>query len=259
MNGLTTRAVEAIRKMIGSKFDSISLNLLGILPRVSKEKRIIFSTTKDNMISLFLQSLASRDPNRLEETTLKTMLTVASGYMDGLKERTSSRIIQDVDSYVKDQNNKKEPISYKKVKKIIADDMDKAKNHIKLIANAETNKAVNTGTALQIARIAEGKGEEEPTVFFIVTVDDVTGPEEFVLHLLPDRKTPRLWKLSEIGSGYHKVGDSDPKFPGLHPNCRCKLTYLAHGWGFDASGRVKFIDSDHDAFEAQRKEYGKPR
>ena len=92
-----------------------------------------------------------------------------------------------------------------------------------------------------------------------MTVDDVTGPEEFVLHLLKDRKTPRLWKLSEVGSDYHKKGDSEPKFAGLHPNCRCKLTYLAKGFGFDAAGEVKYIAPDHDEFKVQRKEYGKPR
>ena len=259
MNGLTTRAVEAIEKMIGSKFDAITLKLLGIIPKVSKEKRIIFSTSRDNMISLFLQSLASRDPNKLEETTLKTMLTVASGYLDGVKERTTARIIQDVDAYIKNQSNKKEPVSTEKVSEIISSDMNRAKNHIKLIANAETNKAVNVGTALQISRIADGKGEEDPTVFFIVTVDDVTGPEEFVLHLLKDKKTPRVWKLSEIGSEYHKIGDSNPKLPGLHPNCRCKLTYLAKGYGFSKTGHVKFVDMDYDEFKVQRKEYGKPR
>ena len=105
----------------------------------------------------------------------------------------------------------------------------------------------------------EEKKEKDPTVFFIVTIDDVTGPEEFVLHLLPDGKTPRVWKLSEIGSAYHKVGDSNPKFPGLHPNCRCKLTYLAAGWGFDDAGYIKFIGLDHDEFKAQREEYGLPR
>ena len=87
----------------------------------------------------------------------------------------------------------------------------------------------------------------------------LTGSEEFVLHLLPDKKTPRLWKLSEIGHEYHKKGDPNPKLPGLHPNCRCKLTYLAQGFGFDKDGKVTWKGVDHDELEFQRKEYGKPR
>jgi hypothetical protein len=96
-------------------------------------------------------------------------------------------------------------------------------------------------------------------VFFIVTIDDVTGSEEFALHLLPDRKTPRLWKLSEIGHEYHKKGDNNPKLAGLHPNCRCKLTYLANGFGFDEDGKVTYKSSEYNALEEQRKEFGLPR
>lgn len=36
---------------------------------------------------------------------------------------------------------------------------------------------------------------------------------------MPDGITPRLWKLSEVGSGYHRKGDESPKLGGLHPNC----------------------------------------
>ena len=39
--------------------------------------------------------------------------------------------------------------------------------------------------------------------------------------MLPDGITPRVWKMSEMGSGYHKKGDSSPKIGGLHPRCRC--------------------------------------
>jgi len=128
-----------------------------------------------------------------------------------------------------------------------------------MIANSESNKTANVGTALQISKVGESNGEDDPTVFFIVTVDDVTGPEEFVLHLLKDRKTPRLWKLSEIGHEYHKKGDNNPKMAGLHPNCRCKLTYMARGFGFDDDGNVTYKSSDYDALKEQRKEFGLPR
>lgn len=259
MRGLSSKAIDAIERLIDSKFDSISLKLLGLMPKQAKDKSIVFSASKNNLMSLFFQALGNRTPNQVEETTLKTIMRVANGYLDSLKDRTKAKVVHEVDSYVKNQRNRKEPIKTKKIGAMIDGEMDKAGKHIKLIANAETNKCINTGTALKISKIAGKRGQEDPTVFFIVTIDDVTGPEEFVLHLLPDRKTPRVWKLSEIGAEYHKVGDPNPKLPGLHPNCRCKLTYLAPGWGFDAKGRVKYIDRDHDEFEEQRKKYGLPR
>lgn len=259
MKGLTAKAVEAIEGVVKNHFDRLALEMLGIIPKKSKEKHIVFSTSKKNLMSLFFQALSSRNPNQLEEDTLSTILRVATGYIDALRDRTSSRIVQDVDSYVRNQNLKKQDISANKIKEVMHKEMGKAKNHFKMIANAESNKAVNVGVALKISKIAEEKGEEDPVVYFAVTIDDVTGPEEFVLHLLPDRKTPRLWKLSEIGSEYHKKGDPNPKFPGLHPNCRCKIAYLPKGWGFNADGKVKFVSLDHEEFASQRETFPLPR
>ena len=253
MRGLSFKATEAIEKIIQKQFDDISLRFLGLIPKVTKQKRIVFSTSKNNIMSLFFQSLGTSTPNQLEKQTIRTLMRIASGYIDGLKERTTARVINNVDSYIKNKSSQEEPVEANEVSEIVSMEMDKAKHQFKMIANTESNKASNTGTALQITRIAEKKNIKDPTVFFIVTVDDVTGSEEFKLHLMPDRKTPRVWKLSEIAHGYHKKGDSEPKIGGLHPNCRCKLTYLAEGWGFDAGGRVKFISLDHDELKAQRK------
>ena len=259
MEGLSPKALKSLENTLKSKFDGISLRFLGLLPRKINEKHIIFQTSKDNLISIFLQSLGTKNPNELEENTLKTMLSIANNYLNGLRDRTVARTIADVDSYVRNQKNKTNPVSIDDIQKIISKEMDKAGKNLKLIANSESNKAGNIGTALQIAKIADERKEKDPTVFFVVTIDDVTGPEEFVLHLLPDRHTPRVWKLSEIGSEYHKVGDPNPKFPGLHPNCRCKLTYLAPGWGFDVSGRIKYKGPKWDEYDHQRKNHGLPR
>ena len=72
------------------------------------------------------------------------------------------------------------------------------------------------------------------------------------LHMMPDGVTPKVWKLSDVGSGYHKKGQSQPKVGGLHPHCRCMLTHLLSGYGFDASGRVTYIAAGHDEYENQR-------
>ncbi len=260
MKGLPLKAFDAIEAMIKNRFDTISMKFLGMIPVKPKNKMITFSTTNEpNMISLFLQALGTKHPNSIEEQTLKTMLRVSNGYLDALRDRTAAKIMHEIESQITNASLKNEVASTKKIDKIINKEMGRAGSHLKLIVNSESNKAANTGTALQISKLAQQKGEEDPTVFFIVVKDDVTGPEEWILHLLPDRKTPRVWKLSELGAEYHKVGDPNPKLPGLHPNCRCKLTYMAKGWGFDSDGKVKFINLEHDEFKRQRAEFGRPR
>ena len=258
MNGLPLRAVQLIERMIDGTFDSLSLRFLGIVPKLTREKRIVFSTTKDSLTSLFLTALGTKDPTKSEEEALKTLLKISNSYIESLRERTKAKVISSVDSYVKNQTSKDNRVSMGKIKSIYRQEMKRAKGHFKMIANSESNKCGNTATALQISKMAEQEGEKDPTVFFSVIIDDVTGKEEFKLHLLPDRKTPRVWFLSEIGAEYHKKGDSNPKLAGLHPNCRCKLTYSAPGWGFTKDGKVTYIGPDHDEISKQREEYGKP-
>lgn len=219
MKGLPLKIIDKIEEIIGTQFDEILMDFLGIVPKLTKEKKIVFTTTRSNLTSLFLQSLGHRKPSQDEEEALKGCLRIASNYIEALKQRTQARAVQNANAYAQETFSKGKNLAPSKIRKIIVDEMEKAQKHLKLIVNSETNKAINTGTALQIQRVAEDNEDKDPTVFFQVTIDDVTGPEEFVLHLLPDRKTPRYWKLSEIGAEYHRVGDPNPKLSGLHPNC----------------------------------------
>lgn len=258
MKGLSLKAVEAIERIVSERFDKVGMQFLGLVPAITKTKRIVFSSAKNSLTSLFLQALGTRNPNKNEEETLKVILRIANGYVDALKERTQARIVHDINAYIRDQNSKNKPVSLDKTKDIFRKEMDKAGKHFKLIANSESNKTTNVGTALQISKVAESQGIEDPTVFFIITHDDRTGFYEYVLHTLPDKKTPRLWKLSEISTNYYKPGEQYPSICGLHPNCRCKITYLAKGFGFDENGKVKYKGKDWDEFKYQREKYGLP-
>lgn len=257
MQGISEKLATFIEDLVDKKFDRISLDLLGLIPNFKNKKRIIFNAGDSSLLSLFLDALGS-SPNKDEEKVLKMSLRIANGYIEALRDRTKARMVQKVDSYIKDQKQNNKRLNTKKIKGLMDKEFKSAKNHFKLIANTESNKVANTGTALQISKIGEEKGEE-PTVFFVVTHDDVTGDEEYRLHTLPDKITPRVWKLSEIGNEYHKKGDPNPKLAGLHPNCRCKITYLAKGFGFNQDGKVAFKGLDWDEYEYQKDNFDKPK
>ena len=221
MIGLTPKAAEILKDIIEGKFNAIALNFLGLIPKAGQDKRLILDTNKNSLVGLFLQSLGSKNPNKSEEDVLKTMLITANNYMDALKNQTIAKALNSVDAYIKDTSSIGTGIKLNRIKDIIQEELKIAQKPLSVIVGAESNKCVNTATALQIAKIAEEKGKNDPTVFFSVIIDERTGDEEKVLHLLPDGKTPRVWSLSEIGASYHKRGDKYPKLGGLHNNCRC--------------------------------------
>jgi hypothetical protein len=93
---------------------------------------------------------------------------------------------------------------------------------------------------------------DDPVVYWVIVRDEHVCGECVRLHMLPDGVTPRCWYLSEVGHGYHKKGQDNPKVGGLHPHCRCSMVTLLPGYGFSASGNVAFISLNHDEVARQR-------
>lgn len=258
MKGLPTKIIQVVEKVIANQFDEFLVNFLGIIPKLNEKKRIVFTTSKNNLTSLFLQALGQKEPNKDEEEVLKTSLRIAAGYVDALKERTQAKTIQTLNAYAQEKQLQKEPIKPSEIKKLMFSEIDKSKNHLKLIANSESNRVRNIGTAIQITKVAEDLKVDRPVVFFVPTIDERNDPETYRLHLLPDRKTPRCWYLDELNTSYHVKGDNRTSILGTNPNCRCFLTFMSPGFGFDQQGNLKWIGLDHDELKYQREKFGKP-
>jgi hypothetical protein len=160
-------------------------------------------------------------------------------------------VVESVDAIVKEAKAKNSHITAAQVAQVIAAEMEKARGHMKLIAEAETTKTRNMGYTMDIARKSELAGIEDPTVFFIIVRDGVTCKECLRLHMLEDEVTPKVYKMSDLSMGYHRRGENRPSACGEHPHCRCSLTQLSPGWGFK-NGFVSFISLNHDEYKAQR-------
>lgn len=245
------KLVDRVQDFVSNKFDKIALRFLGIIPRLGRNKTEL-RTARSSLASLFLQALGTREPNKNEEDALKMCLRIASDYIESLKQKTQAEILVNLN-----EEFKKNPDATN-ISRVVREGFNKATSHLGVVLNAESNRCVNTANSLKIQKVAASQGVDDPTVFFNVTVDDVTGPYEFILHLLPDKITPRLYKMSEISHNYYKNGDQYPSLLGLHPGCRCILTYLPPSFGFGENGKVTYISKGYDAFKEQREKYGLP-
>lgn len=252
MQGLSSKAIEQIEQAISDSFKRTALSFLGNIPSIKKSKNIILEDGSINLSYLFVQAIENRKPTELEKDALKGILRIANNYIEGLESRTKAKITQSLNAYIGEAREKKDQVSTSKIREIIKTDLDWAGNQLKTIVNAESTKTKNIATAMQIEKVAASQGIDDPTVFWVVTIDDATGDEEFRLHLMPDRLTPRVWKLSELSMDYHKKEHNCPSLLGLHPNCRCVITYLARGFGFK-NGKVSYVDAGYDHYKEQNK------
>ncbi len=253
MIGISSSGKEQISSIVESMFDSLALQLIGNIPKLQNKKTLVISSKSNYGLSnLFVQSMQNKNPNSIEQDVLKSLLNSAHGYVESLKNRTASNVTERVDGLIKESKMSGQKIEESKVQEIIAEELEKAKNHMKTIAEAESTKLRNLGTMMDITKVSSALSDQDPTVFFSMVKDNSTCKECLRLHMMPDQVTPRLWKLSELSHSYHKRGNDKPSLFGLHPGCRCGITYLSKGYSFNKEGKLKYQSENFDAFEDQK-------
>ena len=253
MNGISGRGKDRINAIIEELFDSISSEFVGNIPGLQGRASSINSKSM-GLPHLFIQAMDNRMPNQIEREVLRTLLNSSHSYVESLKNKTKAIVADKLDGMARKANLNNTKLSSSEIGEAISEEMKKARVSMATIVESEATKLRNLGHLTNISRFAGDLGDEDPTVFFVVVKDAVTCKECLKLHMMEDGVTPRLWKLSELKQGYHKRGEDNPSAFGLHPHCRCTLTYLSKGFSFDAKGKLKFQDLDYDAFASQRGE-----
>lgn len=251
MRGISSSTKTRIHELVDDFFDRMSIRLIGNVPSLRNRKSIIFTSKPDYTLAhLFLKGLETDKPLPAEVEAMKNILSTAEEYIKSLRAKTKATLTEKIDAYVKEKRIKGYAPSSVDIKQHVEDAFSSARSHFKTIAEAESTKARNMGKAMNIGKVAAAQGVQDPNVFFVVIKDNVTCKECIRLHLLPDG-TPRVWKLSEVKFGYHKKGENNPSVSGLHPHCRCSLSFLAPNFGFK-NGQVSYISEGHDEYKKQR-------
>lgn len=234
-------------------FERLRGRLLGYTPKkTGVGKGLVFGFTPElTLRGLFEAASKEEGVKTPNEDLLNGLLGITSSYLDAHKEKAKAQVVQAVQSFV--QDNQKAPVDVEEVlTDKLSEIMEKVSVDVTKVVETETTIVRNSGLDDAIQRMSAMVGIEDPTVFFAVVRDGKRCEECTRLHLQPDRVTPRVWKRSDIGAGYHKKGDSNPKVGGLHPHCRCQLTVLMPGFGFDASGKVIWKERGWDEYARQK-------
>jgi hypothetical protein len=254
MIGLSSKVKEALGGVVEDIFDRIALEFIGDIPKLRDKKRLVITSQRNfGLAHLFVQAMGNKAPNPMEQDVLKSLLESSHGYIEALKNKTKSNITERIDGLQREAAIRKEKMRQEDIQAAIAEELSKAKSHMQAIAESESTKLRNLGTMMDISRVAGDIGDSDPTVFFVVLRDNVTCKECIRLHLMPDGITPRLWKFSELKQGYHRRGEDKASAFGLHPHCRCTLTYLSKGFGFNDLGHTTYVGEGHDAYSHQNR------
>lgn len=251
---LSRGAVNIIHRAVDTVFDRLKGRVLGPEFAPSRlDKEIYIGHHPELSVPGIYRRAAYEEGTKPNETVLNSLSRIAEGYIDGERERTKARVTAAVDTWLRDAAQKRIKTDLPTVLQgqlsQIWGDMTSA---VTKIVNSQSTSARNMGTLEGISKVNTASGIADPTVFFIIVRDGEACHECTHLHLLANKITPRVWKLSEVASGYHERGEEFPSVLGLHPDCRCTISTLMPGFGFNAAGMVKYIGPDYDEYRVQR-------
>jgi hypothetical protein len=253
MHGISTSSKQQIDKVVSDLFDKTALRLLGPIPKLHHKKITLLGFAEGiTLAALFIQALNNRWLNNTEQDVITGILGGAFGYIEALKSKTTSAISERIDGLAREARIAKTPIPESKLNEVIQEELGKARSGMERIAASEATKTRNLGALMDITKKAGEMGEKDPVVAFLTIMDNVTCQECIKMHLMPDRVTPKLWKLSELSGGFYRRGDSVPSIVGLHPHDRCTMIMVPPGYGFNKSGHLTFIGLNHNELEKQR-------
>jgi hypothetical protein len=269
MNKLQPFITDAIKKMTAQ----FKLHLLG--PRkLSPDdlKYIAFSyhsfDPKTTLEAAYLHgnTIHGGLSDSIDKTTINQIEDNAHNYIKTLEQKAIADTTRVVGELVHERNQKikqiVDPVArakqtkeiLKQTKKMLKDQRKKIQTAANTIAEHELNNAQSFGAFDGILSVAKKMGIEDPVVFKIPIKDKDLCKHCEDLHLLSDKVTPRVYKLSELRATPGDWKNPEPSIGPVHPHCRCQLTTLMPGYGFSGAGRVTYIAKDHDEYKKQRGE-----
>lgn len=233
-------ASKALTDLVQSLVNELFGDLLNKFVRPTKQLRFNIITLPD----LYRASVLAEGGIPLHETA-DGLSEISAAYVESARARTQAALLQELSSATLSGDAPKD------LDAAIAKIFETASSDVQRTIETEAQRARSVGILEGITHVAAKLDDSDPNIVFITAKDNHVCDECVSLHVMPDGITPRCWKLSQVQNDYHKKGGQYPSRLGLHPHCRCTLTYIPPGFGFKG-GRLAFMSDGYDLYGAQQ-------
>lgn len=240
---LTRGEREAISAAVDRVYDQLTSRLMG----PTRGKQVVLGFDPEvSMPGVFVHAARSKGLKTPDPDSLATILDVTQSHLDGQRASVKARVMRAVEEGV---GRGEDPAG------AVATELEglwtKVESEVSRVVETEMTLARNTGFLEAVGHVNAKLGIDDPLVYFVVVRDRYLCGDCRSLHLMPDGVTPRVWRRSELSSGYRKRGEMRPSLAGSHPSCRCSLTTVLPGYGFDSAGMLTYVGKDHNEYSHQ--------
>jgi hypothetical protein len=262
MAGKTPRLSPGAARVLDGRVDDIFDSLLTrLLGHGFTGRRLYIGFHQDFSLPGIYEAAVTGEGGRPDTDIVSGIASIARDYLDKHRAEAKAKTKHHVQALLRDLSDGR--IDADEFQNHVESEMhtlwDSIRSSVERVVETENEHAKTIGIKEGIDQINASFGIDDPVVCFVPTGDDYVCDECRRLHLLPDGVTPRVWRSSEVESGYHKRGVDRPSWQLLHPHCRCALATVLKGFGFDKGGKVTFISNDHDELAYQRSYKRPPR
>lgn len=248
---LLPAAIRLLDDQVDEIFDGLIARLLG--HAFTGKNMYIAHDPKNSLPGIFAQA-AENEGGRVDIHMLTGVASIARDYLIKNREEAKAKTKNIVNALLSDLSHGKinQDEFRNRVDSALIDLWGAVKSNVERVVLTENEHAATAGTKTGIEQMNDTLGIDDPVVFFIPIKDKDLCSECKRVHLLEDLVTPRVWLSSEVSANYHVKGENFPSWNLMHPHCRCALSTLIPGFGFDGNGRVSFIATGFDELKYQR-------
>jgi len=236
-----------ISGILDSFFDQTADDLLSPeFKKVKYGRSFIFSSFPESSLpSVFKLAIGGKESlSHTENELLTKVLKNVDNYIDSLRAKTKANMISEIDAYLSESSLKSVIPKKEVIESVVIKNLDKAKTHLATISEAEATRIRNLGRVVSIAKSSASIGVEDPDVYIVR--DGATCHYCIHNHLMPDKVTPRVFKLSEVKMSFLSKEDKEQgevSCYGQHPSCRCSLNQLPRYFGFK-KGKLSYTGDE---------------
>jgi len=169
---------------------------------------------------LYTAAYLNADPlHRPALSSVQSLASVAESYINASAEKTKAQALFSVDNALKDASVDEDFDYEKELNSSLLNVFDQAHGEVKKVVETELQRAKTVGLQDGILDVMQSQGFDDPTVAFMTKKDAFVCKYCKEFFLQKDGITPRVYKLSELGSGYLNRKSPQPVMPPVHPNC----------------------------------------
>lgn len=250
MATVSEQVAAAAREAVARLFVRSKLRL-GVIRPPGGDKRLFLSVDPAYTLPAVYEEAAREHGIVGRRAGLAEVRRTAAGFLEAQKESAQAAVGRVVHRIVDRAGGVLTPKTKKELRGALDMLFTRITAAVDRIVDTEVTAARNYAGDEAIVAMNTAAGVEDPVIFWVISHDNAVCSECVKIHTI-DGKVPRLWYLSEASAAYHVRGEDRPSLQNLHPHCRCLRTTLLPGWGFDASGNVKFVAIGHKEIEKQR-------